>query len=426
MPEPDRGRSPQRPGGMRQGGNVGGAQGRGRGPGGGGGGHTLGGGRGDAPPRPAVPWYVGADFQEAPPGHRYLLYLPFWKEDWRVIKEGKQKVLKQLSAIPTHAGEAMRELAKRQRAIGAATGAEVIEAISISPFATGLGWEHPNENGFAFLHPYGLPYLAASGVKGVLRDAARELADGLDGDPHGWTKDAVTKLFGPLPEEIKKPEDGSCGALRFFDVIPEIAGNGMGVDIMNPHYGDYYHGESTPHDAGNPVPIFFLVVPPESRLTFIVDCPREHLLPEALRSRWRAMIRAAFAHAFDWLGFGAKTAVGYGAMETEEMRRARMGAREQAIPDRGAAPRRAPATIERTEMTWPAATLSYDPGRIEIKATFEGKSTAGVRGERVKEMLAGLGNRAEQLKKKKELKNVAVQVRMQGNLVELLGLAEQP
>lgn len=319
MPEPNRGRSQaQHTGGMRSPGNTGGPQGRGPG-GSGGGGHTPGGGRDGASPRIAVPWYVGGDFQEAPPGHRYLLYLPFWKEEWSAVKEGKQKELRKLGIVPSHATEVMHALAERQRAIGAACGDEVIEAVSISPFATGLGWEHPNENGFAFLHPYGLPYLAASGVKGVLRDVARELADGLNGEAHGWTEYAVAKLFGPMPEEIKKPEDARRGALRFFDVIPEIVADKenkirMDVDIMNPHYGEYYQGNSTPHDAGSPVPIFFLVVPPKSKFTFVVDCPREHLLSDELRGTWRAMIRAAFAHAFDWLGFGAKTAVGYGAM----------------------------------------------------------------------------------------------------------------
>ncbi|MBI4468136.1 MAG: type III-B CRISPR module RAMP protein Cmr6 [Acidobacteria bacterium] len=283
----------------------------------GGGGRPSGGGHGDASPRSAVPWYVGADFQEAPPGHRYLLYLPFWKNDWSAIKEGKQKELKKVGVIPEHASRVMGELSERQRAIGEAIGAEVIPAFSTSPFATGLGWEHPNENGFAFLHPYGLPYLAGSGVKGVLRDAARELADGPDDDRRGWTKDAVTVLFGPAPEEIQKPEDASRGALRFFDVIPEIDGTGMDVDIMNPHYSEYYQGKSTPHDAGQPLPIFFLVVPTKSKFNFVVDCPREHQLPEELRTRWRNMIRTAFEHAFDWLGFGAKTAVGYGAMRPD-------------------------------------------------------------------------------------------------------------
>lgn len=328
MAEFDRGRShARRPGGMRHGGNQG-ARGGGGDKRGGGGGHTSG-GHGGASPRAAVPWYAGADFQEAPPGHRYLLYLPFWKEDWNTIKEGKQKELAKVGAVPRYAAETMRALAERQRDVGRAARAEVVEAISISPFATGLGWEHPNENGFAFLHPYGLPYLPGSGVKGVLRDAAQQLADGCDGDTRGWTSTAVQILFGPVPEEIRKPDDASCGALRFFDVIPEIAVDDkgkvrMGVDIMNPHHSAYYQDNATPHDAGSPVPIFFLVVPPGSRFIFAVDCPREHTLPGALAGAWRVLIREALDYAFDWLGFGAKTAVGYGAMKRlsdEEIRK---------------------------------------------------------------------------------------------------------
>ena len=64
-----------------------------------------------------------------------------------------------------------------------------LDATAIAPFTTGLGNEHPLENGFAFFNPYGLPYLAGSGVKGVLRQAARELASGQWGNEHGWSAD---------------------------------------------------------------------------------------------------------------------------------------------------------------------------------------------------------------------------------------------
>ncbi len=329
--------------------------------------------RGENNPRVAIPWYacqIGNDFSDAPPGHRYLLYLPFWKDDWSVISSGKQKVLKDLGQLSEHAKKIMRELATRQRSMGLALGAEVIDAVSISPFATGLGWEHPNENGFSFLHPYGLPYLAGSGVKGVLRRAAEELSlfgnEGSEAMAGGWTILDVWWLFGfegaagaiwddkshwaeayrrhrsgllnrqDLPDflrnlgildkgrsleerlgmlEAKRRDLSWEGALRFFDVIPNLWDRNMDVDIMNPHYGDYYQGKSSPHDAGNPVPIFFLVVPSGSKFTFVVDCPREQKLPELLKANWRELVRKTFGHAFDWLGFGAKTAVGYGAME---------------------------------------------------------------------------------------------------------------
>ena len=61
------------------------------------------------------------------------------------------------------------------------------EAQAIAPFTTGLGNEHPLENGFAFLSPYGVPYLPGSGVKGVLRQAARELVSGKWGEIAGWS-----------------------------------------------------------------------------------------------------------------------------------------------------------------------------------------------------------------------------------------------
>src|SRR5690625_7299883 len=70
-----------------------------------------------------------------------------------------------------------------------------LDAITTAPFATGLGNEHPTENGFAFLNPYGLPYLPASGVKGVLRQAARELASG-DWGESDWSGDYINTLLG--------------------------------------------------------------------------------------------------------------------------------------------------------------------------------------------------------------------------------------
>jgi CRISPR-associated protein Cmr6 len=289
------------------------------------------------------------------------MYLPFWQQSWNKIKEDKQHVLKSLGRIPDHARTMTGALVKRQREMAEATGAEIIEATSTSPFATGLGWEHPNENGFAFLNPYGLPYLAASGVKGVLRDAACELARSPAGDAHGWTEDAVTALFGPMPEEIKKPEDATGGALRFFDVIPEIAGKGLDVDIMNPHYGEYYQGNSTPHDAGTPVPIFFLVVPADSKFTFVVDCPRERYLPEDLRKNWRVLTKAAFGHAFEWLGFGAKTAVGYGAMTIEPKR-----------PSGSGHAAAAPVSVSQNE-TWLKAELKWEKGKQELTAVNKEK-----------------------------------------------------
>lgn len=262
----------------------------------------------------AVPAYLGQDFSDAPPGHRFTLYFPAWTSDWKPVeKDAKRDAAKaaaqaltveakaQLQRLISRQAEQIDKLAKTGGAL------ETFDARSTAPFATGLGLEHPLENGFAFLNPYGLPYLPGSSVKGVLRASARELASGDWGGKAGWDHPAIESLFGSLPEA----EPLKRGALTFWDVIPKI--ERMAVDVMTPHQGHYYQNGQSPHDSGQPIPIPFLVVPPGVPFTFHVLCD-EKRLDEALKSQWRAMLQVAFRHAFEWLGFGAKTAVGYGAM----------------------------------------------------------------------------------------------------------------
>lgn len=192
-----------------------------------------------------------------------------------------------------------------------------LDALATAPFTTGLGNEHPLENGFAFLNPYGLPYLPGSGVKGVLRQAARELASGEWGETLGWSDEAITALFGREGESGES--EHQRGALVFWDVIPQVAGNSLAVEIMTPHQSHYYQHGATPHESGQPTPISFLTVPHGARFVFHIQCKLAFLdgLAPALAQNhlWKALLEAAFAHAYQWLGFGAKTAVGYGAMK---------------------------------------------------------------------------------------------------------------
>ncbi|MDG4554102.1 MAG: type III-B CRISPR module RAMP protein Cmr6 [Candidatus Competibacter sp.] len=351
----------------------------------------------------AVPSYVKQElFAEAPPGHRFGLYFQLWNQaDW--LREadskddkdkGKQGAIRRIIPINHYAQQMARCLFDRQKALANILGDSVwrLRAQSVAPFMTGLGNEHPLENGFSFLNPYGLPYLPGSGVKGVLRRAAEELALGFYGDTGGWDIVSLWWLFGFEPNSIyltgssdrippaqreeaqrwqdayRNPEtrdavprdrlealinatlegeqrrryreqpfllldelmtsqklrDGlrNRGALMFWDVMPEPAGAKLAVDIMTPHYGDYYQGITTPHDSGQPNPILFLTVPPGSRFEFFVQCDPA-TLPESLKNSWPILLEAAFQHAFEWLGFGAKTAVGYGQFPSDALEKAR-------------------------------------------------------------------------------------------------------
>ena len=347
-------------------------------------------------PIAAVPAYLGTDFSSASPGLRFGMYLPIWTNradqehevNSRASKKSREAfevqdmlqaqgmnatiaTLRQRERNPLpdlwdkndfaarHAWEkvlrltandkaTMRALAARQSHTAQSTPHTLtLDALATAPVTTGLGNEHPLENGFAFLNPYGLPYLPGSGVKGVLRQAARELTSGDWGDPQGWDAGTIhllerrghatiqlsiiDVLFGR--ETPDGDGDHVRGALSFWDALPQIPGDTLAVDIMTPHQSHYYQkrqdrksGDSTsPHDSGAPNPISFLTLPPGTGFAFHVVCDQAHLerlAPDLAHDlRWQTLLTAAFEHAFEWLGFGAKTAVGYGAMQVNERAR---------------------------------------------------------------------------------------------------------
>ena len=297
----------------------------------------------------AVPNYMGCDFTDAPLGHRFGLYFDAWDLNWEIQDTEKRDALKRVTTLNNATRALLGGLRNRQGALADNLGDSVwrLPTQSIAPFMTGLGNEHPLENGFAFLNPYGLPYLPGSGVKGVLRRAAEELVSGGYGDPEGWNQDAIDALFGRETEAGDSETARNRGALMFWDVIPEPAGGKLAVDIMTPHYGDYYQGNTTPHDSGQPNPIPFLVIPPGSSFTFHVQC-NPVLLPKTLRDFWPILLEAAFRHAFDWLGFGAKTAVGYGQFPGDALEKAK-AEREAAVQQRQEEAAKERAEAERRE-----------------------------------------------------------------------------
>ncbi|PJF46561.1 MAG: type III-B CRISPR module RAMP protein Cmr6, partial [Candidatus Thermofonsia Clade 3 bacterium] len=242
-------------------------------------------------------------------------------------------------------------------------------------------------------------------VKGVVRRAAEELASGLWEMDRGWkgldqpaftlitgsdkkqrqiALSAIDALFGREPPS--GDADAVRGALSFWDVIPQIKGDSLMVEIMTPHQSHYYQekqerksGDSiTPHDSGQPNPIAFLTVPPGSHFTFCVTCDMAHLNrlaphlaqadPASGKPRWQLLIEAAFEHAFQWLGFGAKTAVGYGAMETAAMRQARL--EEQKRRDEAVrAEQEAQSTV-----AWPGSRLKFNRANKALTAEKDGKT----------------------------------------------------
>lgn len=449
-------------------------------------------------PIAAVPAYLGQDFRDASPGMRFGMYLAIWTDrldqeaqvrkraeakskegqevDEMLRREGMDATIAALrqrerNRLPglweknDHAARKawdhlrklspadkslMQALARRQGALGGKAQVFTLEAEATAPFSTGLGNEHPLENGFAFLWPYGLPYLPGSGVKGVLRWAAQELADGLWGDTRGWSREPAYEieaqsgkdktriplsvldvLFGREPP----PGDSNAvrGALSFWDVIPLIAGDSLMVEVMTPHQSHYYQIDKkknpqpphfqSPHDSGQPNPICFLTVPPGSHFTFHVACDTAHLArltahkldgaPDLLavadgKPLWQKLLDAAFEHAFEWLGFGAKTAVGYGSFATQAMRDRRQG--EMAAQPAAAEP--APAVT-----VWQGARIKWNRANGALTVEKDGKSAIAL--APVSEtLLASLPDDVRQKIKTNQFVRVTAHV-SDGNLVNI-------
>jgi len=336
----------------------------------------------------AVPRYVAeriTDRTETAPGHRFSLYFPFFEQNWEPTKTETKKSLKKVLPMDS-VKKLVESLVKRQIQVISKSGSEemfhIIACKSQSPFATGLGNEHPLENGFSFLSPYGVPYLPGSSVKGVLRRAAElaalfpdeyppqkdvlkdfSLLDvwllfGFEGDsfaafpqqdyektPWGQALEKQLQYMVQSPKllyfinhaglEAKEKEKyrnapqtfladlcrkhsevrkrvHTRGALTFWDVFPDCSS--LEIEVMTPHQSDYYQNGGTPHDAGQPNPIFFLTVPPDTKFAFFVQCDLLRL-PEGYD--WKPKLGAFFEGACKWQGFGAKTAVGFGDMRID-------------------------------------------------------------------------------------------------------------
>lgn len=407
---------------------------------------------------------------DASPGHRFSAFFDIWNESFGLNKEDKITALNKCCALPDASKKQVDALIARQQ--------QMIEQLpenarlsfsctSAAPFATGLGNEHPVENGFSFLSPYGLPYLAGSGVKGVLRRAAEELIlaneanwtwldiwwlFGFEGPTGGlWEREsAYYSQYRQQLEQLAEHPDlaefisricNKADATRFkadkrffltqlqdnkslrqsisfrgtidcWDVLPNPANGRLVVEVMTAHHSGYLQDGNTPHDSEQPNPIPFLAVPAKSDFNFHFHC---HLsrLPEAIASHWQALLTAAFEHACNWLGFGAKTAVGYGAMETDSLKALLKEARSEKL------------TVVAQEIKWEGVTVNYSPGNSEVSVmngSQQAKTTAQGDAGRLA-LCDGDAGLAKKLKENKTLKGVNVTIEAKGNRLVILKIS---
>lgn len=191
-----------------------------------------------------------------------------------------------------------------------------IKATLKSPLIIGIGESHPHEVSMVFDHNHGIPYIPASGVKGIVRFAHTHMLyeSGIP-DPYLKTDEntgseyiddesfeAIYYLFG---------NQKNRGRVVFLDAYPQKVPD-LHIDIMNPHYGEYYdpNKRTPPADYLKPNPIKFLTVAQGTVFIFRAIARKENDIPKKVKNA----LRKALAEE----GVGAKTAVGYGIFEINE------------------------------------------------------------------------------------------------------------
>ena len=236
-----------------------------------------------------------------------------YNPDWTVPKDDSGKLAWIKEVVGIVGGKAVDAAALRQRELIKALGGVHLVAKTDWHFATGLGNNHPVENGFAWHPTLGVPYLTGAAVKGLLRAWCEQWA--------GFDAVTLRLWFGPSLDELKAKQTPAAGALIFFDAIPTGPVK-LKADVMTPHLGDWYedggdqkkqNGKVVPADWHSPNPVPFLVVDQGQSFQFSV----------AKRATAAASpiqldeVKKQLLDALQQLGAGAKTAVGYGRMRRD-------------------------------------------------------------------------------------------------------------
>lgn len=208
----------------------------------------------------------------------------FKKLDW----------IKKLTSGEIGIRERINEFSERAAGLVESRGGRNHVFTAESRFVTGLGRNHPVENGFVWHPTLGIPYLPGSSIKGLTR-AWAELKLGDKKHPD------ITCLFG---------DSESSGCICFLDAVP-IKPVCLEADVMTPHYAGWTRDEP-PGDWLSPTPIPFLVMAAGTKFLFGI-LPLSRAADSQLNTVFHWL-----CSALELSGAGAKTSVGYGRFCKDE------------------------------------------------------------------------------------------------------------
>ena len=169
----------------------------------------------------------------------------------------------------------------------------------------GIGNESVYETSMTLHHVYGIPYIPASAIKGMIRSFYIREKFGLDakGEENALQDKIFCDIFGCQKESHY--QEAREGRVFFLDAFP-VNKIELEADVMNVHYSDYYGGPTGPLDCLKVNPIPFLTVSKQTQF-----CLRYGVKKQA-DAGLLDTVKGWLKTALQQQGIGAKTAVGYG------------------------------------------------------------------------------------------------------------------
>lgn len=348
--------------------------------------------------------------------------------DWSVADEGKRDWIKQVVGLsPSGDAAQIQALLARQRAVCTALGGQAVKLETQGNLVTGTGLSHPVENGFTFHPLLGMPYLPAAGVKGLLRGWVEVW---MNHSGEAAKQALISRWFGTSKGADQNGQTAcaaaaeSAGSYVFFDALPSGPVH-LACDVMTPHMGQWYErgadytsavqATTAPADWHSPVPVPFLVVKSGTDFHFMV-APRLTGNPDIDRHTCAELpqVLEALKNALEWLGAGAKTAVGYGRMVDREVLTAQQTASNLEA-----------AGIQTGEAVWDA-NLTWNKGKssLEVKPTDNSKKPFTVVAPKGKAHLDLLTETSRNKLDKGKAVRARVRVKILGNQTTLIAIEE--
>lgn len=299
--------------------------------------------------------YQGKPNQNA--GLIFERFAPDTTDNPKIKEDGLQAVL---NAYVGNDQILLKEWVSRWDRLVRVAGAEPFVLRTDWRLIAGLGKKGALEVGFTF-HRYGFPYLPGSSLKGLARTyGLLEIALGVEAViKEKGEKEPLSRLDAILAlDDNEKHVEGlqayqpdndflhmtaafrqifgttdTAGKAVFFDAVPESS-PALELDIMNPHYPEYYKegSEEYPTNWQSPIPVKFLTVASGSPFRFAVGWRSSPRDPEKSETKWNGWFKGEqikqqansesprlIKLARRWLqggllelGAGGKTNAGYG------------------------------------------------------------------------------------------------------------------